>query len=951
MKHITLSCFALITSLAAWASTPSELMIWGYETPEGRSVELSFRVWDNAYVEITGGAANVPAVAFDMYSTITIPSRIDRWPVRVIGDWAFCGLRNLKKVDIPSSVVHIGYGAFQGSGLESVIIPGSVWSLGQNYEFEKLRSGSYVPFDDMSGWTGWLMAYCSEVYEEAMRYGTQYWIEHYTQHYDVPWGLINAYDEIGGVFANCNELKEVVIEPNQPAARYACQEGYDLYTYPEVRTIGKGTFKGCSKLVSVSLPDDLTAIGETVFQDCTSLVSFHIPADVWYLSGESFVGCTALESFEVSEDNFDFAEVDGVLYNFECDRLVKVPGAKATVDTIQILDGVKSIGPYAFANCRGLVDAVIPDGINLANIIKVVTNESLRVLGGNGATHESWSRNVASNVSSIVDTMIQNNGDPSVLTHDQVVITENSCSNKFVSLSGSESFVKYRGKSFINGIEEYELCEEYRSSFEEVEGVQLVSDFSVGQEIASGPVGLFYDCPNLKSAILGADCSVVQNDMFKGCSSLEEVVFKGRVKWIGNNAFYGCAVLPSMSIPEGVEQIGYGAFSGCRKIQQLVFPASLAALGDVNEWGLDMRSDDIRFYSQTSNMSWTGRLEFSAYHNLQSDVVTENGGSPSELSDRRDETYINLSYDSYESSSLTKETDRTIWLHHKSSSDYCRKNLELTENNLNSALTNIHTVCGNELQHSENESVDEAPKTITVSEMAKTEKKRCSLFAGCSSLSNITFLGNAPTKGRIASEICYGAPGRMTVTLPMESTGWDDKYIYANIPGRFSGNSLSAKDILSADGHKIEYAFDEKQSIAVYAANSRPVAVPREWLSKYGILDAVTDNGRLSSITSNAVPSEAETHGDTVLPRSLYSSYVLGLNPVADEDEFRANIEIVDGEVVVSWSPELPPEEAAKRKYTVYGCTELGGEWVDVDEASEDIKPLLRFFKVAVEMR
>ena len=55
---------------------------------------------------------------------------------------------------------------------------------------------------------------------------------------------------------------------------------------------------------------------------------------------------------------------------------------------------------------------------------------------------------------------------------------------------------------------------------------------------------------------------------------------------------------------------------------------------------------------------------------------------------------------------------------------------------------------------------------------------------------------------------------------------------------------------------------------------------------------------------------------------------------------------MVDGAPVVTWSPELPPAQAALRAYTIYGKTNLTDRaWHSpTNEAS-------RFFKVGVEMR
>lgn len=117
--------------------------------------------------------------------------------------------------------------------------------------------------------------------------------------------------------------------------------------------------------------------------------------------------------------------------------------------------------------------------------------------------------------------------------------------------------------------------------------------------------------------------------------------------------------------------------------------------------------------------------------------------------------------------------------------------------------------------------------------------------------------------------------------------------------------------------------------------------VPSDWLANYGLLrDGYQDYAQ-------NLPTK--TFGGR--PFYAWQDYVVGTNPTNTESVFKATISIVDGKPVVDWDPKLTPEEAARRTYTVYGCSELGGEWYDADEVSSDIKPMLRFFKVGVEMR
>ncbi len=112
-----------------------------------------------------------------------------------------------------------------------------------------------------------------------------------------------------------------------------------------------------------------------------------------------------------------------------------------------------------------------------------------------------------------------------------------------------------------------------------------------------------------------------------------------------------------------------------------------------------------------------------------------------------------------------------------------------------------------------------------------------------------------------------------------------------------------------------------------------PVPVPYEWLDEYGL-------GGTEAAYETAAMATAANGVDKV-----WQCYVAGLDPTDKDAVFRARIAFENGAPVVSWEPKLPPEEEAKRTYTIEGKAELGGTWSSPVEASH------RFFHVKVEMK
>jgi len=75
-------------------------------------------------------------------------------------------------------------------------------------------------------------------------------------------------------------------------------------------------------------------------------------------------------------------------------------------------------------------------------------------------------------------------------------------------------------------------------------------------------------------------------------------------------------------------------------------------------------------------------------------------------------------------------------------------------------------------------------------------------------------------------------------------------------------------------------------------------------------------------------------------------------DPTDKKDVFKASITMVGGVPVVSWTPELPAAEAAKRVYRTFGKKQLqNAEWTDLSDLGGDEGKEYNFFKVTVEMR
>ena len=154
--------------------------------------------------------------------------------MKEIGEYAFLGCSNLKKIDLPESLVKIGEGALREcTSLESLVIPRGVKALPK--------------------------ALCA--WDSSLRSVV------------LPAGL----EDIGShAFAYCSSLDGVKI----PAG---------------VKHIGSNVFSRCFSLTEIALPSSIKELESYVFSDCVRLRKATLPANKNMLGEYMFSGCVALE--------------------------------------------------------------------------------------------------------------------------------------------------------------------------------------------------------------------------------------------------------------------------------------------------------------------------------------------------------------------------------------------------------------------------------------------------------------------------------------------------------------------------------------------------------------------------------------------------------------------------------------------------------------------------------
>ena len=97
--------------------------------------------------------------------------------------------------------------------------------------------------------------------------------------------------------------------------------------------------------------------------------------------------------------------------------------------------------------------------------------------------------------------------------------------------------------------------------------------FEKGSQLKTIGHNAYYECTSLTSIEIPASVETIGNTAFSDCSSLATVTFEkgSRLKTIGNNAYYRCTSLTSIEIPASVETIEKKAFMHCSSLATVTF--------------------------------------------------------------------------------------------------------------------------------------------------------------------------------------------------------------------------------------------------------------------------------------------------------------------------------------------------------------------------------------------
>ncbi len=267
---------------------------------------------------------------------------------------------------VPSSVVTMGVGAFEGSRLTGVIFPenSELITIGYRAFINAKSLESIVIPDSIISIDFYAFAYCDSLKTVTIGENSQ---------------LSGIYE---GAFYNCNSLEAIYIPSGiqeiSSYAFYGCTKLTKL-SYAEDSKL-KGVYKyafSYSGLTEIILPQTLIEIGDGAFANMTNaqITKLEIPENVEYIGKEAFLGQKGVEELTIPA-------IEGRIDNWfgnELPNLKKLTVTKGTgivgdnllstsggygypgLETIVLHDGITRIGNYALSGCPNLKEIELPD--------------------------------------------------------------------------------------------------------------------------------------------------------------------------------------------------------------------------------------------------------------------------------------------------------------------------------------------------------------------------------------------------------------------------------------------------------------------------------------------------------------------------------------------------------------------------------------------------------------
>ena len=274
------------------------------------------------------------------------------------------------------------------------------------------------------------------------------------------------------------------------------------------------------------------AIGNSAFKNCTSFVSIFIPKSIIRIEDSAFSYCTNLEIVNFEKNS----KLESINYGafYYCNLI-----------SIEIPNGVTSIGNVAFYMCSGLVEVINKSSLNITK----------------GSEDYGYVACYALEVHS---------GESKIVNIDDYLFFAHEGANYLMGYIGNDTTLVL--PESYNG-ENYEI---YHNAFY---GCDSVTSIIIPNSVTN--INASFSGCNLSSYSVYDNAKYIGNAenpylvlIAATSKTITSCVIHEDAKLIAGSAFFFCSSLESVTVPISVTAIGSGAFALCSNFNKIYYAGS-----------------------------------------------------------------------------------------------------------------------------------------------------------------------------------------------------------------------------------------------------------------------------------------------------------------------------------------------------------------------------------------
>lgn len=532
-------------------------------------------------VVISDGVTSIGAGAF--YNCRALEEVVIPDSVTSISGIAFGSCSSLTALTLGSGIVSIGESAFARCGVTKLVIPASVISIGDSafQECHRLKSAEFLGNAPESFGTDVFYKVIETPFMIFYHSGTTGWTSPTWNGYAAACidPVIKDFSTLDDSNRNAQHVLFLLNDTSMTATVGANttdsnNAGYDggyngEIVIPDTVIKGESTYK-------------VIGINRYAFADYPWVNTVTVGKNVSAIEPSAFRGCENLTAITVNEENLQFADQDGVLFDKAGLYLYVYPAGRP-VDAYTVPDTCDTVGTQAFYGAANLTELTVPNSVKSIGASAFAQCYSLQeiVLPFFGGSAQS-----TSGISYVADMI------PAALKRVTVYGTNLSVSAFFACAGLEEIYLPDCGSLTVIPEECFSGCTSLKTlAFGTASSENgMVTIPNTVTEIGADA---FISCSSIRGVTLGRSVSSLGGSAFSGCTGIEKfVVASGNTSFMADQwgvlysadkttlYYYPSArTWPYYNVSEATTSIGAGAFTSCKSLVNLFIPRAASSFG------------------------------------------------------------------------------------------------------------------------------------------------------------------------------------------------------------------------------------------------------------------------------------------------------------------------------------------------------------------------------------